>query len=144
MAIGLGEGLLIGGGIAGDVFGGLLGASAESRRRKERESVRNAIFRLMDELRGRETPGILSPGQQETFVQQQLGAMAPTRQRFASILARRFGLGQPGVQMGLAQGLQGQEFGLRAGVAGEQYQRQFESEQRLRSLLASLAGSLPT
>ena len=136
----LGPALTAGGG----VLGGLLGGRETGKRRGEREDVRAAIFRLMEELRGRETPGMLTSGQQETFVQQKMRATEPTFSRFANILAKRIGLNQPAAMRALAGQRGTEEMRTRFELGREQLGRQFESEQRLRQLLASLTGALPS
>lgn len=128
----------------GGFLGGLLGGREAGKRRGEREDVRQAIFRLMSELRGRETPGMLSPGQEEAFVQQKMKATAPTFSRFANILAKRMGLNQPAAMRALAGQRGTEEMRTRFELGREQLGRQYESEQRLRQLLASLTGSLPS
>lgn len=128
----------------GSFLGGLLGGREAGKRRGEREDVRQAIFRLMSELRGRETPGMLTPGREEAFVQQKMRATAPSFSRFANVLAKRMGLSQPAAMRALAGRRGAEEMGLRFEFGREQLGRRFESEQRLRQLLASLAGALPS
>lgn len=137
----LGMGLL---GAGEGLVSGIFGGREAGKRRGEREDVREAIFRLMRELRGRETPGMLDPGQQEAFVQQKMRATAPSFSKFANILAQRMGLSQPAAMRALAGRRGAEEMGLRFGLGREQLGRQFESEQRLRQLLASLTGALPS
>lgn len=140
MAAWVGPALEAGGGF----LGGFLGGREAGKRRGEREDVRQAIFRLMSELRGRETPGMMTPGQEEGFVQQKMRATAPSFSGFANILAKRMGLGQPAAMRALAGRRGAEEMGIRFDIGREQLGRRYESEQRLRQLLASLAGALPS
>lgn len=140
MAVPWGDVLTFGGG----ALESFLGGREAGKRRGERGDVRRAIFRLMNELRERETPGMLTPGQEEGFVQQKMRATAPSFSRFANILAKRMGLGQPAAMRALAGRRGAEEMGIRFDIGREQMGRKFESEQRLRQLLASLAGALPS
>lgn len=137
--------LIAGGGeLASGVFGGLLGSSAEGRRREEREAIRRRIQQMIQFLLQRGQPGIQSQGQQELAIRQQRRALQPTFQALAGRLAGGIGLEQPVAQRALAASVLGQESGQRFQMGQQNLQRVFQTEQQLRQLLTRLTSSLPS
>jgi len=102
--------------------------------------VNEGLLALMQQLQGNVGAGILSPEQQERQVGLQTQALQPTQNRLASTLAREFGLQNPAAQLALGREVVAGEQRIRAGIAEQQSQRQFQAQQQLNQLLALLQG----